>query len=490
MHTAVPLRGIDDVVAFIDSRSALSGHAGLVWWLLLGGLFLEALSHSALSVGLAPMIRQLGLGPSEVALLASSAAFSALLANPLGGWLADRWGRVRPLLAAKLLVLAAALLVAFGEEFGTLVTGRVIAGLAFGLDFAVAMAMLAELTPQRLRHRLNLWQALWYLAVCSNLLLTLAVEQWEVGDSLWRYPLAFTAAAALLLLNLQMLLLVESPCWLARRQRWQALSDTLERLYPGQSFQIPEALLHPPDAPGFGLAGMPRRSDPGLRSLLRRPYRARIMLAASVQIGQAVQYFAIGWYLPVLGMELFGEDFSQAALGVLIFNVCGLAGGLLAPALARRLGLRQAAAWGFAMCCLVLLVLAGSWRQLAGWQALLLPSLFLLCHAAGPGANGKSLSSLSFPSELRARANGVMGSLGGASATLALFLFPLLQSALGTAACLLLVAALALLAALACCLIRWDPQRSGFHPDLEAMTTPDVAMTPPARTDRRRHERP
>ncbi|WP_241822117.1 hypothetical protein [Herbaspirillum sp. C7C8] len=87
MHTAVPLRGIDDVVAFIDSRSALSGHAGLVWWLLLGGLFLEALSHSALSVGLAPMIRQLGLGPSEVALLASSAAFSALLANPLGaGW--------------------------------------------------------------------------------------------------------------------------------------------------------------------------------------------------------------------------------------------------------------------------------------------------------------------------------------------------------------------------------------------------------------------
>lgn len=488
MQTAVPLRGIDDVVAFIDSRPVLSGHAGLVWWLLLGGLFLEALSHSAISVGLAPMSRQLGLDPPEIGLLAAVAAMAALLAQPLGGWLADRWGRVRPLLLAKVLALAGAVLVACGHDVADIVTGRILTGLAFGLDFAVAIAMLAELTPARLRHRLNLWQALWYLAVCSNLLLTLVADQCAPGDGLWRYPVAATAAAALLLLNLQMLFLVESPCWLARQQRWQEAADAMGQLYHGHRFTVPDALLHQPVAPTPSLLPTPA---PGLAQLLRPPYRLRMALAATVQAGQAVQYFAIGWYLPLLSADLFGDNPRQATWGTLLFNLAGLCGGLLAPSLAGWLGLRQACAWGFGANCLLLLALAGSWPHVGHWQALLLPALFLLCHAAGPGGNGKSLSALSFPSELRGRANGVTGALGSGGAALGLFSFPLLQAWVGTAHCLLLVAMVGLMACLTCWRLRWDPQRAGFHPDLEG-AGPHVS-TPVARgisTDRRRHERP
>lgn len=487
LQTAVPLRGINDVVAFIDSRPALSAHAGLVWWLLLGGLFLEALSHSAVSVGLAPMISQLGLHPHEVALLASSGALAALLAHPLGGWLADRWGRVRPLLLAKLLALVGAILVACAPDAATIVSGRILAGMAFGLDFSVAIAMLAELTPAHLRHRLNLWQALWYLAVCGNLLLTLAAERLDVGASLWRYPVAATAAAAWLLLNLQMLFLVESPCWLARQDRWQEVADALGRLYPDRQFALQDALLLPP-APAVRHA---HPAMPALGHLLRRPYRQRLALAATVQVGQAVQYFAIGWYLPVISVDLFGEDFRRAAWGTLAFNLAGLCGGLLAPVLARKMGLRQASACGFGATAVLLLALAAAWPHVAVWQALLLPSLFLLCHAAGPGANGKSLSALSFPSELRGRANGVTGTFGSGGATLGLFCFPLLQASLGTAHCLLLVAALALTACLTSWLVRWDPDRACFHPDLEGAGR---YIPPPGpagrRADRRRHERP
>ncbi len=488
MQTAVPLRGIDDVVAFIDSRPVLSGHAGLVWWLLLGGLFLEALSHSAVSAGLAPMSRQLGLGPPEIGLLASAAALASLLAHPLGGWLADHWGRVRPLLLSKVLALAGAVLVACGQDVADIVIGRILTGLAFGLDFAVAIAMLAELTPARLRHRLNLWQALWYLAVCGNLLLTLAADQWVADDSLWRYPVAATAAAALLLLNLQMLFLVESPCWLARQRRWQEAADAMGQLYHGHGFTVPDALLHQPVAPTPSLLPAPA---PDLARLMRRPYRLRMALAAAVQAGQAVQYFAVGWYLPLLSLDLFGDDPRQATWGTLLFNLAGLCGALLAPSLARRLGLRQACAWGFGATCLVLLVLAGSWPLVGNWQALLLPALFLLCHAAGPGGNGKSLWTLSFPSELRGRANGVTGALGSGGAALGLFSFPLLQAWLGTAHCLLLVAMVALMACLTCWRLRWDPQRAGFHPDLEgAGPHVSASVAHGIATDRRRHERP
>ncbi len=41
--TPIKLRGIVDVVSYIDNRPGIRGKAGLIWWLLLGGLFLDAL---------------------------------------------------------------------------------------------------------------------------------------------------------------------------------------------------------------------------------------------------------------------------------------------------------------------------------------------------------------------------------------------------------------------------------------------------------------
>jgi MFS family permease len=223
------------------------------------------------------------------------------------------------------LALAGAVLVACGQDVADIVIGRILTGSAFGLDFAVAIAMLAELTPARLRHRLNMW--LWYLAVCGNLLLTLAADQWVADDSLWRYPVAATAAAALLLLNLQMLFLVESPCWLARQRRWQEAADAMGQLYHGHRFTVPDA-LHQPVAPTPSLLPAPA---PDLARLMRRPYRLRMALAAAVQAGQAVQYFAVGWYLPLLSLDLFGDDPRQATWGTLLFNLAGLCGACWRP---------------------------------------------------------------------------------------------------------------------------------------------------------------
>ncbi|MCW3717612.1 MFS transporter, partial [Burkholderia cenocepacia] len=100
---AVKLHGIEDVISFLDTRPGVAGRAGLVWWLSLGGLFLDAFSNSALSAGLGPLTHELHLSAAQVAWMTSFASWVAIAFNPIGGWMADRWGRVRPLIAAKLL---------------------------------------------------------------------------------------------------------------------------------------------------------------------------------------------------------------------------------------------------------------------------------------------------------------------------------------------------------------------------------------------------
>jgi hypothetical protein len=68
-----------------------------------------------------------------------------------------------------------------------------------------------------------------------------------------------------------------------------------------------------------------RRGIANLALIFRGIYLPRTILAATVQIGQSIQYFAVGWYLPLISAALFGKDFLYAMIGTLVFNVFGIA---------------------------------------------------------------------------------------------------------------------------------------------------------------------
>ncbi|NUU03905.1 MFS transporter [Herbaspirillum robiniae] len=458
---AVKLRGIDDVIAFIDSCPGIRGRAGLVWWLALGGLFLDAFSNSALSAGLAPMTRNLQLTPAQVALLTSFASWVAIAFNPIGGWMADRWGRVRPLILAKVLAVAGALLVVFAPDFQVILAGRFFAGAAYGIDFAIAMAVLAEFTPVKLKSRLNTWQGMWYTAVCTNLLLAMMFYSWDVGDTIWRYSVGAIAVFGLAILALQLMFLIESPTWLARKERLEDAAAAMTRIY-GRDF------VAAPHAERIPVTNMARRGLANVLLIFRGVYLPRTILAATVQIGQSIQYFAIGWYLPLISAALFGKDFIYSTIGALVFNVFGIFGGFLSPLIGRKLGLRRASAFGFAAVFLMLLVLGLFNGKMPLWVAVIVPSLFILFHSGGPGANGKSLSSLSFRSELRAGANGIIGALGSIGAALGLLVFPLFRAQYGLETTFLILSVVPLVASIICFSIRWDPTRTTINPDNES----------------------
>jgi hypothetical protein len=113
------------------------------------------------------------------------------------------------------------------------------------MDFAVAMAMLAEFTPVKLKSRLNTWQGVWYVAVCLNLVLALMFYSWDVGDAIWRYSIAVTALCGIIVLFFQFRYLVESPVWLARKSRLPEAIVAMNKIYGEQFILAPKAEQKP-----------------------------------------------------------------------------------------------------------------------------------------------------------------------------------------------------------------------------------------------------
>ena len=89
----------------------------------------------------------LAVGSAAVGVAIGAFSITALLLRPLAGWVADRWGRRRLMVAGALLfsaVIAAHLLV---TQFWVLLGLRVLLGVAEAAFFVAGVAALADLAP-------------------------------------------------------------------------------------------------------------------------------------------------------------------------------------------------------------------------------------------------------------------------------------------------------------------------------------------------------
>lgn len=464
------IRSVRDVTDYIDGQTKIRGRSLAIFWLALGGLFLEAYANSALGTGLGELTKQLSLSVNEVSLLAASSTIVSVFFSPIGGWMADKWGRFKPLIIAKFLAIAGAVFAAFAPNLSLLLLGRALAGAAFGVDFAVAMAILAEYTPQRFKSRLNVWQGIWYIAVCSNLLLGIGIYQLGVGLNIWRWLLGLAGVFAAVLLVLQWRFIVESPTWLARKARYEDAARSMTRVFLGSFAAAPIEEQEP----------VRHQADRGVANILllfRGIYLPRTVLSATIGIGQALEYFAVGWYLPVISLQLFGTGFSFATFGAFIFNVFGILGGFLSPSIAHRLGLRRASAVGFGAVFVVLMIMGLTYGHVPLWVSFVLPSAFILFHSGGPGANGTSIATLSYRSELRATGNGFVGAVSTLAAAVALFAFPHMLDSVGLATSLMIIAIVPFIGFIVCTSIKWEPTQTVTHLD-EEVDAPAFASSP------------
>src|ERR1700735_970241 len=176
-------------------------------------------------------IRQvMSLSPTMQGVVVAIALAGAAIGAATAGYLSDRYGRRLVILGAGLLFIAGALISAVAQGVIVLVIGRFLVGLAIGVASMLTPLYLAEISPARVRGAIV---SLNQLCITGGILVSYLVGFALAGASDgWRWMLALGALTGIIL-SLGMLVLPESPRWLAGHQRIRDAETVLKHLRGG-----------------------------------------------------------------------------------------------------------------------------------------------------------------------------------------------------------------------------------------------------------------
>ncbi|WP_308216704.1 MULTISPECIES: MFS transporter [Prauserella salsuginis group] len=439
-------------------------------------IFIDAYDFSAIAFGLKDIAVTFELSSIQEGIVSASIMVGALLGALVGGYLVDRIGRYKMFMADMVFFVVAALACAVAPTFELLTGARFVLGIGIGIDFPVALAFIAEFNALRGRGgKVSLWQPMWYFATgCSFLVLVpfyFLIPESGHAD-LWRWAVGFGAVPALIVMLIRHRYMNESPAWAARQGDLHRAAEILQSSY-GLTVTVDDSAQEPAATgpPSSGLREFARLFSPR--------YRARTILAASVSALQSVQYYAVGFALPVIIAALLHQGRLTSIVGPLIFNlVFGVLGGLLGVRLSNKLGSWKLAAGGFAVCFAMLIGL-GLVGDAEGAMLILVGAMlgvFVFFHSYGPGAQGMTIATLSYPTSLRGVGSGFGQAMLRIGSMVSLFFFPILSANLGTGV-FYVVAAAPLLGLLVLLAIRWEPTRV----DVDAEEAADLAAAAPDR---------
>ncbi|KAK0514592.1 hypothetical protein JMJ35_003209 [Cladonia borealis] len=231
---SIPLQESNNTspTAFIWALTFAAGISGLLF-----GYDTGVISSTLVSIG-----SDLGhpLTTLDMGLITSCTSLGALIASPVTGILADRYGRKVIILVADVLFIAGALGQAAIASVPGMVAGRTIVGFAVGGASLVVPLYISELSPSAFRGR---------LVTLSILFITLGqVVAYLVGYALsrqrhgWRYMVGLGSAPAVLQFCL-IVLLPESPRWLVKAGKVQEARGILRRVYGAGDDGVVENVL-------------------------------------------------------------------------------------------------------------------------------------------------------------------------------------------------------------------------------------------------------
>jgi sugar porter (SP) family MFS transporter len=219
--------------------SVVAAMGGLLFgwdWVVIGGAkpFFESFFNLPSIANLLHhywILRHLGLGSTAgVSGFANSCALIGCLFGALAaGALSDKFGRKRLLIVAALLFAVTSLGNALAGNFSIFIAWRICGGVAIGLASSLSPMYIAEVAPAQMRGKLvaiNQFTVVIgiLLAQCINWLLVRNLPEGATdefirnswfGQQGWRWMFGLTAAPAVLFF-IGMLLVPESPRWLAK----------------------------------------------------------------------------------------------------------------------------------------------------------------------------------------------------------------------------------------------------------------------------------
>ncbi|KAI0472713.1 general substrate transporter [Xylariaceae sp. FL0804] len=142
------------------------------------------------------------------------------------GYLSDRYGRKKTIQIGAIIWVVGSIIVCASVSIPMLIVGRVVNGLSVGICSAQVPVYISELSPPSKRGRLigmQQWAITWGIAIMFFLCYG---SSFLKGAAVFRLPWGLQMVPAMLLF-LGLMVLPESPRWLAKKDRWQETHEVL-----------------------------------------------------------------------------------------------------------------------------------------------------------------------------------------------------------------------------------------------------------------------
>ena len=366
--------------------ASLIQHRPTVWrqYLLLAvlllALIIDGLDLQLLSLVAPLLIAEWGVSKAALGPAMSAAVLGMSVGALIGGWLGDRLGRRRVLIAAMLLFGVATAVASWSPDLTTLTVLRIVGGIGFGAAAPNAVTLVSEWLGGALRLRAISWMSIGTpLGGLIGALILIGYLS-ELG---WRGSFVLCGSLTLCAVLLVWIAVPESPASLLRQGRQAKLAAIMRRWFGVEA----ESISMPSSAAGIAAAPAVAHAEPP-------PVTARFVVGTGLGFFCAsFVAYGCGAWLPVM-VTMNGLPVELGLQAAVSFNLCAVTVAVLAGLLAPRWGTRammSVATVVTALAIALLLVTLGPLR-VEGWFASRLP-LLVAAGLAG-GGTGTVLASL------------------------------------------------------------------------------------------------
>jgi SP family arabinose:H+ symporter-like MFS transporter len=379
----------------------------------LGG-FLFGFDTAVISGCIGYLEKQFALSSWTKGAVVSSALIGCIVGAIIAGWLSDRWGRKRMLVAAAVLFLVSAIASTWPPNVSALVFARWIGGVGVGIASMLSPLYISEICPPSIRGTMV---ALYQLAITvgilaayfSNASIDFVSQNWNVGDVSERLGFLFVAEPwrgmflSLALPSAGFLALLffvpESPRWLMQAERAEEAERIIQRISgPLEAAkQIDE------------LRTAVTQDQGSFFELFTSRYRSAMLIGFFLPLfGQVSGINAIIYYGPDV-LEQAGFRLSESLGGQVVIGIVNMLFTFVAIFTVDRWGRRPLIIFGsfgviLSLFCVGLMF---HFEVTSGWMVLIPILTFIACFAFSLGPLPWIVISEIFPTRVRGRAMSV-----------------------------------------------------------------------------------
>ena len=291
----------------------------------LGWLF-DAMDTGLIAFVLPLLVKDWGLSPAQAGWIGSVGLIGMALGAVVAGSLADRWGRKKVFTATVLLYSVSTGLCALAWSYESLLVFRFLVGFGLGGELPVAVTLMTEYAPTRLRGRFivlleSFWGVGWLVAACISYLF-IPTFGWKLAFLLGALP-----ALYVFLIRLH---LPESVRYLLAKGRVEEAKEIVCHL---------EEKLGLANRPFTADELLPRESgtETGFAALWQKGFRLRTAMLWLTWFGIVFSYYGIFMWLPSL---VYAQGFAVVKTFeyVLMMTLAQLPGYLAAAWLVEVIG--------------------------------------------------------------------------------------------------------------------------------------------------------